>query len=114
MSLASRIANISTQGQFAPSDSHDSESTFAIEERLDTKNTSLRKGKRKEYVQIMEEEEEDRPPYLHVRQTLQHRPNPWIYQGLTVSEVDDMWCHRWYYWRSSHALYRYSENSPTG
>jgi len=70
MSLASRIANIFTPGQatqFAPSGSHESTVPFTITGHGDSKNTSLHSGKRKEYAEPLEEEEEARPPYLHVR-----------------------------------------------
>ena len=69
MSLASRIANILTPGQaahLAPSDHHDSPVCFPVQEHEDSKNITLRRGKRKEYAQSLEEEEA-RPPYLHVR-----------------------------------------------
>lgn len=73
MSLASRIANIFTPGQatqFAPSGSNESTVPFTILGHEDSKNSSLHSGKRKEYVEALEEEEEEeeaRPPYLHVR-----------------------------------------------
>ena len=70
MSLASRIANILTPGQatqLAPSDHHDSTIPFSVQENEEIKNISIRRGKRKEYAQSLEKEEEARPPYLHVR-----------------------------------------------
>lgn len=69
MSLASRIANIFTPGQatqLAPSDSHDSVVPFTVRGHGDSKKTLLRRAKRKEYAEPLEEEEEARPPYIHV------------------------------------------------
>ena len=74
MSLASRIANIITPGQaahFAPPDGHDTTLSFTTPVHGDSQYTLLREGKRKEYSQTLEEEEEARPPYLHVRYPLQ-------------------------------------------
>ena len=71
MSLASRIANIFTPAQatqLEPSDHHDPSVCFSIQQHEDSKNISLRRGKRKEYTQTLEVEEEARPPYLHVGQ----------------------------------------------
>ncbi len=69
MSLASRVANLFTPvqaPQFAPPDSSEPPVPYADQGHGDSKNTSFRRGKRKEYAETLEEEEEARPPYLHV------------------------------------------------
>ena len=70
MSLACRIANTLTTGQatqFATPDSHDLTHPFTVQEPRVSQNISLHGGTRKEYATALEEEEEARPPYLHVR-----------------------------------------------
>lgn len=71
MSLASLISNLftsdSTQQQnFAPSNESWLASVLKHKEYGQGQDTNKQDGRRQEQVQIMEEEEEARPPYVHV------------------------------------------------
>jgi hypothetical protein len=71
MSLASLVSILFTSGStqqqsFAPSNEGWPASVLKFKEHGQGQDTDKQDGRRQEQVQIMEEEEEARPPYLHV------------------------------------------------
>lgn len=71
MSLASLINNLFTPGSaqqqsFAPSNKGWPTNVLNFQEHGQGQNMDEQDGRRQEQVQIMEEEEEARPPYVHV------------------------------------------------
>ena len=73
MSLTSRVANLfisSTPEQFAPSDETRPTGSFGVGNYGAIDATHLAKDRRKLQTATMEEEEEARPPYVHVRSYL--------------------------------------------
>lgn len=70
MSLTSRLANLfntSPSQQLAPSDETRPTVPFDVGEHGDTQGVHFANNRRNSRTEAMEEEEEARPPYLHVR-----------------------------------------------
>ena len=70
MSLTSRVANLfnsNSSEQFAPSDETRPTASFGVGNYGEIEATHFAKDRRKLQTAAMEEEEEARPPYVHVR-----------------------------------------------
>ena len=69
MSLTSRLANLFTSSpppHFAPTDDNPPLRSFGVGGYGARQDTQFTKDRRKQQDESMEEEEEARPPYLHV------------------------------------------------
>lgn len=86
MSLTSRVANLfnsSSPEQLAPSDETRPTGSFDVGNYGETESTQFPKDRRKLQAATMEEEEEARPPYVHVR----------LYHFETLQEPGDLTSH---------------------
>lgn len=113
--MTSLFASTQTS-RLSPSDGHDSDLHNYGGER-GSRGTSHFTEKKKERNEALEEEENARPPYLHVRNSFGANQHGEVNcdgkdANLTLGAVYDRRGYRRDYRRSSHAFNRYRQNPP--